>query len=111
MARRRFRGPFATTLIFVAMLFPTLGFLNVSYFQISFVADHFQYAACAPIFAFVATVIANWLEAMPHFRRLVGYAFTVLLLTTLAGLSWAQNHIYPDNETCFRDPLSKNASS
>src|SRR6267143_282978 len=111
MARRRFRGPFAATLIIVAMLFPTLGFLNVSYFQISFVADHFQYAACAPIFALAAAVIASWLEEMPHFRRLVGYALAGFLLTMLAGSSWAQSHIYRDNETCFRDVLSKNPAS
>jgi len=111
IVRRRFRGPFAATLIFVAMLFPTLGFLNVSYFQISFVADHFQYMACAPIFAFAAAVIASWLEEMPHFRRLVGYAFAVLSLSMMAGLSWAQSHIYRDTETCFRDVLSKNPAS
>src|SRR5260370_2157934 len=111
MARRRFRGPFAATLIFVAMLFPTLGFLNVSYFQFSFVADHFQYVACAPIFAFAAAVIASWLEQMPHFRRLIGYAFAGILLSMIAGLSCGQSHIYRDTVTCFRDLLSKNPAS
>jgi len=111
IARRRFRGPFAVTLIFVAMLFPTLGFLNISYFQFSFVADHFQYLACAPIFAFGAAVIAIWLEEMPHFRRLSGYALAVLLLLMMAGLSWAQSHIYRDSETCFRDVIAKNPDS
>src|SRR5260370_26366709 len=111
IARRRFRGPFAATLIFVTMLFPTLGFLNVSYFQFSFVADHFQYVACAPIFAFAAAGIASWLEEMPHFRRLIGYAFAGILLSMMAGLSSGRSHIYRDTETCFRDVFSKNPAS
>ncbi|HET9800847.1 MAG TPA: hypothetical protein VFP82_04100, partial [Chthoniobacterales bacterium] len=43
--RNKTRGPLAATLIFLGLLFPALGFINVYPFLYSFVADHFQYLA------------------------------------------------------------------
>src|SRR2546421_593990 len=45
--RKNSRGLLAAILIFLGLLFPALGFINVYPFLYSFVADHFQYLACA----------------------------------------------------------------
>ena len=45
------RGPLAAVLIYVGVLMPTLGFLNVYFYIFSFVADHFQYHASPALIA------------------------------------------------------------
>src|SRR6202011_3659333 len=53
--RRRNRGPLAAALIFLGLLLPALGFIDVFPLLYSFVADHFQYLACvAPLTLFAA---------------------------------------------------------
>src|SRR5215471_2918417 len=55
--RKNVRGPLAAALIFLGLLFPALGFINVYPFLYSFVADHFQYLACAaPLTLFAAGI-------------------------------------------------------
>ena len=57
--RGRRRGPLAAVLFFAGTLFPALGFVNVFPFLFSFVADHFQYLACAGILTLVAVGLAT----------------------------------------------------
>src|SRR5262249_61337990 len=44
--RRWSRGPLAGVLVYIALLLPTLGFINQYFFIYSFVSDHWQYLAC-----------------------------------------------------------------
>jgi len=44
--RRWSRAPLAGVLIYILLLLPSLGFLNIYFFIYSFVADHWQYLAC-----------------------------------------------------------------
>ena len=45
------RGPFAALLVYVGVLFPALGFVNVYPMRFSWVADHFAYQAVAVLAA------------------------------------------------------------
>jgi tetratricopeptide (TPR) repeat protein len=120
IARRRSRAPLAALLCFVAMLFPVLGFFNLSYFMSCppplrqfaiFRADHFQYLADTAIIALIASGVAwLWARSQTRLRSVfsVGIA-TVLVL--LGSLTWAQSRNYRDAENCFRDVLSKNPNS
>ncbi len=65
--RNKIRGPLAATLIFLGLLFPALGFINVYPFIYSFVADHFQYLACVGPLALFAAVLTIGLES--DFRK------------------------------------------
>src|SRR2546430_11245630 len=57
ICRKNSRGILAAILIFLGLLFPALGFINVYPFLYSFVADHFQYLACAaPLTLFAAGI-------------------------------------------------------
>ena len=106
--RRRWRGPLAGLLFFVGTLFPVLGFLNVFPFIYSFVADHFQYLASLGIITLVAAGIAMLLKRLQLWRRPAGYAICVLLLLTLATLTWRQSRMYTDIETLYTTTIDLN---
>jgi tetratricopeptide (TPR) repeat protein len=104
----RWRGAVAGLLFFVGTLFPALGFINVFPFLFSFVADHFQYLACAGILALVA---AGFVSLLP--RRLPvasGRMLAALVLAALGILTWHQSTLYRDVFTLYETTLAKNPS-
>ena len=118
--RYKSRGPFAAAFCFVVLLFPILGFFNLSYFMSCpppfdhaaiFRADHFQYLADIPIIALIAAGAAwIWNRTGTQYRAILS-GCCLALLASLAGSTWAYSRNYRDNETCFRDVLSKNPNS
>jgi tetratricopeptide (TPR) repeat protein len=102
------------------MLFPVLGFFNLSFFMSGlgpahhdaiFRADHFQYLATMAIIVPISSGVA-WLAACikANLRPIV-YASSIALLFLLASMTWAQSAIYRDAETCFRAVIAKNPNS
>ena len=106
--RRRWRGPLAAWLLFVGTLVPVLGFLNVYPFICSFVADHFQYFASLGIIVLVSAGIATGLERASLPMRRAGVALCILLVGTLAVLTWKQSGMYADVVTLWRTTLERN---
>jgi tetratricopeptide (TPR) repeat protein len=106
--RRKSRGPLAAWLLFVGTLFPALGFLNVYPFIFSFVADHFQYLASLGIFALVAAAISRGVSRLPWSARVVGDSLCVILVGTLAMLSWRQSSMYANSFTLYRTTIERN---
>jgi tetratricopeptide (TPR) repeat protein len=106
--RRRWRGPLAGLLFFIGTLFPVLGFINVFPFTFSFIADHFQYLASLGIITLVAAGIAILLKRLRLWGRPAGYAISVLLLLTLATLTWRQSRMYTDLETLYTTTINLN---
>jgi tetratricopeptide (TPR) repeat protein len=99
------RGPLAAYLCFAITLFPALGFFAVYPFRYSFVADHFQYLACAAPLAVLAGGAALAARRASHTAsRWLGAP----LLVALAGLTWSQAQVYHDVITLFEDTLRKN---
>jgi tetratricopeptide (TPR) repeat protein len=120
MIRNKSRGPLAAALCFAALLFPVLGFFNLSYFMYCptpsdrsaiFRADHFQYLADIAAIAAVCAGAAWLWSRSPTRSRIFLSACGLALLGLLAGSTWAYSRNYRDNETCFRDVLSKNPNS
>jgi tetratricopeptide (TPR) repeat protein len=106
--RTRWRGPLAAALIFLGLLFPALGFVNVYPFLYSFVADHFQYLACAAPLALAGSGIALGLDTLhltQEFWRRIVYG---LLLVVLGFLTWQQSRQYVDIETLWRTTIARN---
>jgi tetratricopeptide (TPR) repeat protein len=102
--RRGGRGPLAAALLFLGLLFPALGFINVFPFLYSFVADHFQYLASIAMLALIA---AGWASAAPlslNMRR----AVAVVVLAVLGALTWRQSGTYRDVITLYEATLAKN---
>ena len=106
--RKKFRGPFVAALVFLGLLFPALGFINVYPFIYSFVADHFQYLACigplALIGAGITIAVDSFTPRPATFRPLI---YTILLLT-LAILTWRQSRQYANIETLWRTTIARN---
>ena len=103
--RRRSRAPLAAALLFVGMLFPVLGFVNVFPFLFSYVADHFQYLPSLPIFALAAAGLTLAAVAWP---RPVRFAAAGMLLAVLGLGTFKQATTYHDEFTLFQDTLEKN---
>jgi protein O-mannosyl-transferase len=107
MLRRRWSWLFAGLLVFGAILFPMLGFFNVTFFNYSFVSDHFQYLAILGIivpFSAGGAILLKRLDAY----RVAGYALVFALLGALAVSTSRHSVMYRDVETCSRMVLEKN---
>jgi len=106
--RQRSRWPMAALAFFVVMLLPVIGLFNVHFFNLSFVADHFDYLPSLGIIAPVAAGGALLLERLHGIRRhLVTFLFVSLILG-LITLTWRQSRMFRDAETCFRMIIEKN---
>jgi tetratricopeptide (TPR) repeat protein len=103
------RGPLAAALLFIGVLFPVLGFLNVYPFRYSYVADHFQYhaslAAIAAIAAGLTLAAQRWTPRLPAWVVLAAVGLPLWLLTS------AQSRLYVDAPTLYRHTLVHNPTS
>jgi tetratricopeptide (TPR) repeat protein len=106
--RKNSRAPLAVILIFLGLLFPALGFINVYPFLYSFVADHFQYLACAAPLTLFAAGITMTLDSLAPAKNFLRPAVYGALLLTLGGLSWRQCRDYRDIETLWRTTIARN---
>jgi Flp pilus assembly protein TadD len=117
--RRAGRSLEVAALFYLATLAPTLGFIMLYTFRYSFVADHYQYAACIGPFALVAAGVAGWLGSgvrrdltlAGSSARLIRLALCLVLLTMLGILTWRQCRMYADKETLWRVTLARNPAS
>ncbi len=98
--RKRSRGPLAAGLLFAGILFPALGFVNIFPFRYSFVADHFQYLACAAPLTLIAAAIVN--------SRVPVRVAELVLSLILVVLSWQQAGMYTDIETLWKMTITRN---
>src|SRR2546430_6447911 len=108
MLRKRWRWLFAGLLIFAAILSPMLGFFNVTFFNYSFVSDHFQYLALLGVIVPLSAAGATLLNRFDGLNRVAGYGLAVALLGTSAVLTSRHSVMYRDVETCSRLVLEKN---
>jgi len=106
--RNSFRGPLAAALVFLGLLFPALGFINVYPFIYSFVADHFQYLACAAPLTLLAAALTMALDSVAPGKVFLRPTVYTLLLLTLGALSWRQCRDYRDIETLWRTTIARN---
>ena len=107
---------------------PALGFVNIYFMRYSLVADHYQYAAmivpCAALAAAMRLGIRDWGEwaagggrcelPIPNPQSLFSSPsspfplLALVLLATLAILTWRQSRIYADAETLYRATIDRN---
>ena len=106
--RKKSRGPLAALLIFVGLLFPALGFINVYPFLYSFVADHFQYLACAAPLTLIAAGIEIGIDSRRPTKNFLRPTIYGALLLTFGVLSWRQCRDYKDVETLWRATIARN---
>ena len=106
--RKKNRGPLAAVLVFLGLLFPALGFINVYPFIYSFVADHFQYLACVGPLTLFAAGMTMALDSIAPGKVFLRPTIFFFLLLTLGALSWRQCRDYRDIETLWRTTIARN---
>ena len=96
---------------FLAMLFPVLGFINMSFLALSPVGDRFLYFSLIGVIAPICAAGAQMCRARQGaFRGTIQIAAAVVVIL-LASLTWRQNHIYQDPETLWSVALERNPKS
>jgi tetratricopeptide (TPR) repeat protein len=106
--RRRSRVPLAAALIYILLLLPSLGFLNIYFFVYSFVADHWQYLACLGIIAPCASGVVLLAARFKGWQDWLEPGITLLLGGILFVLTWQQSRMYTDIETLYRTTIARN---
>ncbi len=105
---KHWRAPLAAWLFFCATLFPVLGFVNVSYFSYSFVADHFQYLASLGVITLVAAWITLALDRVARASHHVVRVLPILIVALLAVLSGRQSRIYANGAAFYQVTIDQN---
>jgi Flp pilus assembly protein TadD len=92
---------------FVATLSPVLGFIMLFTFLYTFVADHYQYLACIGPIALASAGVVRLSDKFARYRAIILSA-AVLVVASLATLTWRQAATYTDIETLWRTTLARN---
>ena len=113
MRRRVGRGPLAGAAFFAVTLSPTLGFVDFSYMQFSFVADRFQYLAGIGLMALAAAVASVSVSRLSERWGRAGLPLAAvlspgILLLPLAMQTWQQSGIYQDELVFNRHIIAHN---
>ena len=106
--RRRNRGPLAATLLFLGILFPALGFINVYPFVFSYVADHFAYLATAVLDAALAIGAASWMLRGNRPLPAVYAGVFAAIAAACAVATYRDTKPYVSAETLYRRTLVGN---
>src|SRR5216110_3188067 len=106
--RRWSRAPLAGVLIYIFLLLPTLGFLNIYFFFYSFVADHWQYLACMGIITPCASGIVVLSARLKSWQGWLERGTILVLGGVLFLLTWQQSRMYTDIETLYRTTIARN---
>jgi Flp pilus assembly protein TadD len=110
--RNRWPAPLTAFLLFVGILFPALGFVNVYPFRFSFVADHFQYLACIGPLSLAASAITIAFGLLKESVAAIAKPlFVGLLLTVLSVMTWQQSSMYSGMETLWATTVQQNPKS
>ncbi len=102
------RGVEVAAAFFLATLSPVTGFIMLSTFRYTFVADHYQYlASIGPIaLASAACGHSGWQRSKGSRQLIFGTALCVIV--TSAVLTWRQSAMYSDIETLWRTTIVRN---
>jgi len=94
----------AALLGYVALIFPALSFFNVYFMRYAYAQDHFQYFACAPLLALVASLVMR----LTGPRAPLVAAATILLVGASVGLAVRRSFVFRSNDALFGDAIAAN---
>jgi len=95
-------------LVYILLLLPTLGFLNIYFFIYSFVADHWQYLACLGIITPCASGIVLLARHFKSWQAWLEPGITLLIGGLLFLLTSQQSRMYNNVETLYRTTIARN---
>lgn len=100
------RGPAAGAALFIGLLLPSLGFVNLFPHRYAFVADHFAYLALMPVAAMAAWALSALLIRIGGKTHHAAWA--LLLPVVLAPLTFARARVFDSAESLWTDTAAKN---
>jgi protein O-mannosyl-transferase len=106
--RRWSRAPLAGVLVYICLLLPSLGFLNIYFFVYSFVADHWQYLASLGIIVPCASGIVLLAGRLKRWRAWLEPGVTLVIGGVLFVVTSRQSRMYTDIETLYRATIARN---
>jgi protein O-mannosyl-transferase len=113
-------GPLVAILLYIAALFPTLGFVTFYTMVFTFVADHFQYLALPFIFILLSESIAlaarkimarSSPQAQGQVRHIIRLALgtaAAALLFAFGAIAFGASHLYTDRAFLWEFTLQYN---
>jgi len=104
------RNILAGLLFYGATIFPALGFFDIETMQYSFVADHYQYLACAGLLCLLASALNSVLNFQKQ-RKALHLFIVVLIISLCIVLTFQQSQIYKDCITLYTDVIENNPTS
>ena len=93
---------------FVVMLFPVLGFFDQAFYELSLVADHWQYYSIIGVIALVVASGERMCRLMSDQGRSMGAMIAVIVLMVFFDATWRRDRVYLDNVTLWQDNVAKN---
>ncbi|MES1206021.1 MAG: tetratricopeptide repeat protein [Pseudomonadota bacterium] len=105
------QGPLIAFFIFVAMLSPVLGVMNIAFMNLSLVADRWQYFAVIAPIALGAAAIATRRRRLGSYARGSLSAAAGVVVLALAASTWRHAELYRDSGTFWQAVLAKDPDS
>ena len=93
---------------FLLMLAPILGFVDIAYMRVTWVADHFVYVPMIGIVAFLCAGAAFFCNRLPEVAKIVCLSIGTLLLAALAFLAFRYAHVWQSEDGLWEYTLRHN---
>ncbi|MCE9590719.1 MAG: tetratricopeptide repeat protein [Planctomycetes bacterium] len=104
------RAVLTALMVYVLMLVPVLGFVNIYFMRYALVADHWQYFAMPALLALVAAGVTGLAERGVAVRRTLA-AVVAAALVLCGAMTWRQAATYHDLVTLWRATLKQSPRS
>jgi tetratricopeptide (TPR) repeat protein len=96
---------------FVVTLFPVLGFVDQGFYEVSLVADHWQYYSIIGIIALITgggvAICRRWGKQ----GRYAGEVASLAMVIVLTAATWTRSGVYADSRTLWQDTLAKHPNA
>jgi hypothetical protein len=97
---------------FVAMLLPVLGLIDLGFFRLTLVADHWLYHAMVGVIALVIAAAVKWYNSVrSHRGRCAARLVTTAGLILLGAATWQRSCVYASDVTLWKDNIAKNPNA
>jgi tetratricopeptide (TPR) repeat protein len=96
--RSSVRALLAGFVLYVVLISPVLGFLDIGFMMYSLVADHWQYGAMPALLALIAATLVN---------SSAGRALAIVVIVLLGAAAYERSEIFADESKLWADNVRK----
>ena len=106
LRKRLGKGPLTAALFFVGTTAPVPAAFDLYYMRYSYVADHFYYLASIGFIALAGTILSKALLTKESL-----FAVALPIVAVLSALSWEHCIVFRNEQTLWRDTVTKNPNA